>query len=117
MPAAARATFQATFPAAKAATWEREGADFEAGFSLRGQAMPVVITPAGAWQETETILLPARLPAAVRATLARDCKAYRVAEAATIVKADGSTVYEAEVSKRGKKQDVLFTTDGRVISN
>ena len=114
VPAAAKATLQAKFPAVKAATWEKEGADFEAGFSSNGKTMSVVITPAGALRETETDLPPAQLPAAVRATLARDYKAYKVAEAATIVKADGSTVYEAEVSKIGKKQDVLFTADGKV---
>jgi hypothetical protein len=114
VPAAARATFQVKFPAVKSVKWEKEGSNFEAGFKLNGKTMSAVLTPAGVLQETETDMTPAQLPAAVRATLARDYKAYKVDEAATIVRADGTTVYEAEVAKGGKKQDVLFTTDGKV---
>ncbi|MDO7884572.1 hypothetical protein [Hymenobacter cheonanensis] len=116
VPAAAKATFRAKFPAVKSVAWEKEGANFEAGFKLNGKTMSAVLTPAGALQETETDIMPAQLPAAVRATLARDYKAYKVAEAATIVRTDGSTVYEAEVAKGGRKQDVLFTADGRVVT-
>ena len=115
VPTAAQATFKAKFPTVKKAVWEKEGAAFEAGFQLNGKTMSAVITAAGVLQETETDMKAAQLPAAVRATLARDYKAYQVKEAATIVKADGRTVYEAEVSKGGKSQDVLFTADGQVV--
>lgn len=54
------------------------------------------------------------LPAAVRTTLARDYKAYKVNEAATIVRANGTAVYEAEVAKGDKKHDVLFMANGWV---
>ena len=114
VPAAAKATFKAKFPTVKTNTWEKEGSDFEAGFKMNGKTMSAVITPAGELHETETDMKAAELPAAVRATLARDYKAYKVNEAATIVKADGTTVYEAEVAKGGKKQDVLFTADGKI---
>jgi|SRR6476469_1807547 len=114
VPAAAKDTFKAKFPTVKTVAWEREGEAFEAGFTQNGKTMSAVITSAGVLQETETDIKAAQLPAAVRATLARDYKAYQVKEAATIVKADGSTVYEAEVSKGGKAQDVLFTADGKV---
>lgn len=114
--AAAQATFRAKFPTVKAVTWEKEGANFEAGFKLNGKTMSAIITPAGALQETETDMPAAQLPAAVRAALTRDYQAYKVAEAATITKANGTTVYEAEVAKGGKKQDVLFTADGRVVT-
>ena len=115
VPAAAKATFKAKFPAVKTAAWEKEGTAFEAGFKQNGRSMSAVITATGELQETETDLAAAQLPAAVRATLARDYKAYQVKEAATIVKADGRTLYEAEVSKGGKSEDVLFTADGQVV--
>ena len=117
VPAAAKATFKARFPTVQHNTWEKEGPDFEAGFKLNGKTMSAVITPAGELHATETDMSVAELPAAVRATLARDYKAYKINEAATIVRADGTTVYEAEVAKDGKKQDVLFTTDGKVAAN
>ncbi|MDJ0365864.1 PepSY-like domain-containing protein [Hymenobacter sp. H14-R3] len=117
VPAAAQATFKARFPAVKTIAWEKEGAAYEAAFRLNGKTMSAVITAAGAWQETETAMRLGELPAAVRATLARDYRAYTVTEAATIVKADGRTVYEAEVAKGGQKQDVLFTAAGKVLAD
>lgn len=112
VPAAAKATFKAKFPTVKTKTWEKEGDKFEAGFKQNGVTMSAVITPAGELVETETDTTPAQLPAAVRAKLASDYKAYKVTEAATIVSASGTTTYEAEVSKGGKHQDVLFNADG-----
>jgi len=112
VPAAAKATFKAKFPAVKSNTWEKEGDKFEAGFKLNGNTMSAVITPAGELVETETDMSPAKLPAAVRAKLASDYKTYKITEAATLVSADGTTTYEAEVSKGGKHQDVVFNADG-----
>ncbi len=48
----------------------------------------------------------------MRTKLASDYKSYKINAAATIVRADGSTVYEAEVARGGKAQDVLFHADG-----
>ena len=112
VPAAAKATFKAKFPTVKTNTWEKEGDKFEAGFKMNGNTMSAVITPAGELVETETDMSPAKLPAAVRTKLATDYKAYKVTEAATLVSADGTTTYEAEVSKGGKHQDVVFNADG-----
>ena len=112
VPAAARATFKARFPAVTSNTWEKEGDKYEAGFTMNGKTMSALLTPAGELLETETDMLPAQLPTAVRGKLASDYKAYKIKEAATIVRADGSTVYEAEVSKGGKAQDVLFNANG-----
>ena len=112
VPAAVVATFKAKFPTVKTNTWEKEGDKFEAGFKLNGKTMSAVLTPAGALVETETDMLPAQLPAAVRARLASDYKTFQITEAATLVSANGATTYEAEVSKGGKHQDVVFNADG-----
>lgn len=112
---AAKATFKAKFPAVTQPAWEKENNTYEASFKLNGKSMSALITPAGELLETETELRPAELPAAVRATLARDYPGYKVKEAAVIVKADDKIVYEAEVTKGGKKQDVLFTADGKIV--
>ena len=112
VPAAAKATFKAKFPTVKTNSWEKEGDKFEAGFKMNGNTMSAVITPAGELVETETDISPAKLPAAVREKLASDYKAYKITEAATLVSANGTTTYEAEVSKGGKHQDVVFNADG-----
>ncbi|GAB3327689.1 hypothetical protein ACFQT0_28070 [Hymenobacter humi] len=112
VPAAARATFKAKFPLVKTNSWEKEGDKYEAGFKQNGITMSALITPAGELVETESDMSPAKLPAAVRAKLASDYKAYKVTEAAVLVSASGATTYEAEVSKGGKHQDVVFNADG-----
>lgn len=112
VPAAARATFKARFPAVKTNTWEREGDKYEAGFKMNGRTMSALITPAGELTETETDVAPSKLPAPVWAALARGYKAYKITEAATLVSASGTTTYEAEVSLGGKKKDVVFNADG-----
>ena len=112
VPAAARATFKAKFPLVKTNSWEKEGDKYEAGFKQNGITMSALITPAGELVETESDMSPAKLPAAVRAKLASEYKAYKVTEAAVLVSASGTTTYEAEVSKGGKHQDVVFNADG-----
>ena len=112
VPAAVKATFKAKFPAVAHNTWEKEGDKYEAGFKQNGNTMSALITPAGELVETEMDMSPAKLPTAVRTKLASDYKAYKINEAATITRADGSTVYEAEVARGGKAQDVLFNADG-----
>ena len=62
--------------------------------------------------EIETDMPPAQLPTAVRTRLVSDYKSCKINEAATIVRADGSTVYEAEVARDGKAHDVLFNANG-----
>ena len=113
--AAARATFKAKFPLVKTNTWEKEGDKYEAGFKQNSITMSALITSAGELVETESDLSPAKLPAAVRATLARDYKACKVTEAAVLVSASGATTYEAEVSQGGKHHDVVFNADGSLV--
>ena len=116
VPAAVVATFKKAFPTVTAVQWEKEAANFEAGFHQGKTEMSVVITPAGTLLETETEMAVAQLPAPVQATLTRNFKAYKVTEAAKIVTAaTGATTYEAEVSQAGKHRDVLFNADGTEV--
>ena len=116
VPAAATATFQKTFPTVKTVKWEKEGANYEAGFDMGKAEMSVVITAAGVLKETETEMAVAQLPASVQKTLATSYKAYRITEAAKIVTAaTGTTTYEAEISRAGKHRDVLFNADGTEV--
>lgn len=116
VPTAAAATFIKTFPTVKTVKWEKEGADYEAGFNMGKSEMSAVITAAGVLKETETEMAVAQLPAAVQKALATAYKGSKITEAAKIVTAaTGATTYEAEVSQAGKKHDVLFTADGTEV--
>ncbi|RYU79273.1 PepSY-like domain-containing protein [Hymenobacter persicinus] len=116
VPAATVATFKKAYPTVKAVAWEKEEANYEAGFTQGKSEMSVVITPTGTLLETEMEMPVTQLPAAVRTKLATDYKGYKVLEAAKIVTAaTGATTYEAEVSQAGKKRDVLFHADGTEV--
>ena len=116
VPAAVVATFKQNFPAVKSVKWEKEGADYEAGFEMGKSEMSAVISAAGVLKETETELPVAQLPAPVQKALASNYKAAKITEAAKIVTAaTGATTYEAEVSQGGKHRDVLFNADGTEV--
>ena len=116
VPAAAVATFKKSFPTVKAVKWEKEGADYEAGFDMGKAEMSAVFTAAGVLKETETEMAVGQLPAPVKSALAANYKAYKITEAAKIVTAaTGITTYEAEVSQGGKHHDVLFNADGTEV--
>lgn len=116
VPAAVVATFMQAHPTAKGVRWEKENANYEAGYEQGEEELSVVITPTGTLLETETEIKVAQLPAPVRAALTSQYKGYNVTEAARIVTAaTGTTVYEAEVSRAGKKQDLLFNADGTAV--
>ncbi len=116
VPAATAAAFKKAFPAVRAVQWEREGADYEAGFRVGNAEMSAVITAAGVLKETETAMAVAQLPAPVQKALAASYKAYKITEAAKIVTAaTGATTYEAEISQGGKHRDVLFGANGAEV--
>lgn len=116
VPAAVAATFKKTFPTVKTVKWEKEGADYEAGFDLGKAEMSVVITAAGVLQETETEMAVVQLPAPVQKALVTSYKTYKITEAAKIVTAaTGAVTYEAEISQGGKHRDVLFNADGTEV--
>lgn len=115
--APALAAFKKAFPSATAVKWERENDGYEAGFRQGKTEMSAVISAAGELAETETSLAPAALPPAVRQTLAARYKGVKVHEAAKIVSAKtGAVTYEAEVRENGKRRDLLFTADGREVT-
>ena len=116
VPAAVLATFKQQFPAVKSVKWEKEGADYEAGFEMGKAEMSAVLTAAGVLKETETEMATSQLPLTVQKTLATNYKAYKITEAAKIVTAaTGATTYEAEISQAGKHRDVLFNADGTEV--
>ena len=116
VPVAVAAEFKKAFPTVKTVKWEKEGADYEAGFEMGKAEMSAVITAAGALKETETELPVGQLPAPVQKALAANYKTSKITEAAKIVTAaTGTTTYEAEVSQGGKHHDVLFNADGTEV--
>lgn len=107
-PAAVVTAFNQKFSNIKELKWEKEkNGAWEAEFEQGEVDMSANFSADGKWLETETEIKVAELPAPVQAAL----KGKRVKEAAKILRADGSTVYEAEV----KHKDLLYDAGGKMV--
>lgn len=105
VPAAATAAFKRQYPAATRVKWEQEHGKYEVSFRQGNNKMSVLYSATGIAEETETTITVAALPAPAL-TYAR--AKGKIKEAALIVLANGSTIYEAEVN--GK--DLIFDDKG-----
>lgn len=108
-PQKAKIAFEKAYNGATKVKWDKEGDQYEASFLYQGKKMSVVYTADGNVTETETAIAIADLPKSAQEYAQRKGK---IKDAARIVKADGSVIYEAEVN--GK--DLLFNDKGNFIS-
>jgi len=108
-PAAAVTAFNQRFQNVQKIDWGKEkNGEWEAEFKQGGAEMSANFSAEGKWLETETEIKIADLPAAVQAAV----KGEKVKEASKILRADGSTVYEAEV----KGKDLIYDASGKLLS-
>ncbi len=108
-PTAVVAAFNKQFTTVKDLDWEREkNGDWEAEFDQNDTEISANFSPDGKWLETETEIKFSDFPAPIQAAL----KGKKVKEAAKILRADGTTVYEAEV----KRKDLIFDAAGKLLT-
>lgn len=110
IPLAVRQAFARQYTDPKKITWEVEKDNrYEASFIYHRAHMSAVYNADGTKVETETKIAIDNLPDAARKYAAAKGK---ITEAARIIKADGTTVYEAEVNG----VDLLFDKAGTFVS-
>ncbi len=110
-PEAVLSAFAQKFPNAQDVDWSKEkNGEWEAEFELPGSndEISAVFSSDGRWLETETEIAFSALPAPVRTAL----QGKKVKEAARIEKADGSTVYEAEV----RRKELIFDASCKMLN-
>ncbi|XWW48544.1 PepSY-like domain-containing protein (plasmid) [Fibrella sp. USSR17] len=110
-PAAVKAAITKLYPTAKNVKFEKENGDYEAGFTLNGKAISVVLDAKGNVKETETEIPVNALPAAVRDYIAKKMPGKKIREAAEMLDATGKKTFEAQVG--GK--DLIFDERGTLI--
>ena len=111
IPAAAKSSFMKLHPQATSVKWDKEDGGYEASFKENGKNMSVVMDTKGMLKETETDITIAELPAAVRDYVTKQMPGKKIKEAAIIVNAAGTKMYEAEVG--GK--DLMFDMNGKPV--
>jgi hypothetical protein len=116
VPQAANDAFAAKFPNAEKIKWDKENSsEFEANFTLEGTQMSAVFTNDGTWKETETTIDISQLPQPVIDSVNHNYSGGKLFGASKIVRADGSTVYEADIKIKKKKKEVLFDEKGNIL--
>ncbi len=116
VPEAVKAAFAKKYPDEKNAKWGLDRNDnWEAKFKEDGEHYKADFTPDGVWVETETSIKKKDLPKTVENSIKNQFEDYKIVE---IEKTDHPTkglFYDVEFKKNGKKFDVEFAADGRVI--
>lgn len=108
-PAAVVTAFHQKFQKVQDLEWEKEkNGVWEAEFEQGGGEISAAFSADGQWLETETEVALTDLPVPVQVAL----KGKKVKESAKILRADGSTVYEAEV----KRKDLIYDAGGKMLS-
>lgn len=108
IPANVKSAFSKAYTHATKVKWEKEDGNYEVSFTNGADQMSVVYNNNAVAEETETAIAIDKLPANARKYAEAKGK---IKEAALILKADGSKVYEAEVN--GK--DLIFDMSGAFI--
>jgi len=111
VPGAVKKSFEKAFPGTTAVKWELEDKNYEANFKSKNHSMSAVIDATGILLETETEIPVSELPPIVKAYISRHYRSATIKEAATITKANGELIYEAEVNHK----DILFNSKGEFI--
>lgn len=111
VPAAVITAFKKAYPQTTRVGWEKEGANYEAGFDLNKTENSVQFDADGNILETETEITITLLPAKVKNYISEHYPSKSVKEAAKITDAKGVVTYEAEVG--GK--DLMFDESGNFI--
>ncbi len=108
VPDAVKMAFAKVHPGVSDIDWEQEDGGYEAEFDGPNDVeMSAVFAADGKWLETEQEIKKSELPAPILAKL----KGKKIKEATKIIRADGSTIYEAEV----KRKDLLFDAWGNTV--
>lgn len=111
IPASVKTSFQKQFPDVKNVHWEKEKANYEAGFKMKETDYSVLINPSGDIIETETGIGINELSPSVKEYVAKHYPGQQIKEAAKITDAKGTITYEAAI----KGKDLIFDPSGKFI--
>jgi len=114
-PAAVDAAFKAKYAGATP-TWSMKGSDYQAKFKMNNEEMKANFDATGKWLQTETKIAATSLPAAVQTSIKSTFADYKTESAAKLASATTGNGYCATVAKGTEKYDVVFGSDGKVVS-
>jgi hypothetical protein len=116
VPKEVKAAFNKLYPNAKDVKWDKEGdEEFEASFVEGTTHISVVFDEEGDVEETETEIEVKSLSKPILDFIAKNYVGYNITEAAKIVDDENNVIFESEVTKGKKKEDLLFDVNGKQV--
>jgi len=115
VPSAVAAAFKTKYPTITAPSWKIKGTDYRANFKMANEEMMADFDATGKWLQTETKIATSSLPATVQSSIKKDFADYKTEDACKVQNATTGG-YSAKVAKGTEKYEVVFGTDGKVIS-
>jgi hypothetical protein len=111
VPSTIKAAFAKQYSDIKNVKWEKEGANYEAGFDLKKAETSLLFDAVGNIIETESEIKISDLPKEVVDYVAKNLSGQKISEASKIIDMKGKVTYEAEVAKK----DYVFDSTGKFI--
>jgi len=115
VPSAVESAFKAKYASATP-TWSMKGSNYQAKFKMNNEEMKANFDATGKWVLTETKIAATSLPSVVTTTIKKDFADYKTEDACKIQSASNTGAYSAKVAKGTEKYEVVFATDGKVVS-
>lgn len=117
VPAASKAAFANKYPAAQKVKWsiEKPG-EYEVEFTLNKVESSALFDATGKFLEAEAEVSNAELPAAVKATIAKDFAGYKLDEIEKSTDGKGEITFEMEAYKGKDKLALSFDATGKLLS-
>ncbi len=105
--------FEAMYPDATRVSWEKEGQYYVVDFWSGNMEKEAWFDSNGAWYQTESDILFAALPEAVKtAFLSGDYKDWRIDDVDLFERKDTGTFYVLDVEKGNQEYDFHYSPDG-----
>jgi len=118
VPAPIKQAFQARFPDVKQVEWKiKSDKNYEAEFTFKGTGIAAKFDSAGKWLETESTILPSRLPKPVRTTVDKQFKGYKVVETQNLQRwNERPLIYELHLENAKEVVKAQFSADGAILN-
>jgi len=112
LPGPVKTAFSNKFPTATDVKWEKENKkEFEANFKMNNTDVSANFSLDGSWVETETTIPANELPAAVTSAVNTKYPGAVYGRTERIEK-PGKTLYEVNITVKGKKKELELNPDG-----
>jgi hypothetical protein len=114
VPSAVTKAFQKEFSINKV-TWDKEGINYEAEFTMNGKETSALYDINGHRKELEVEIKKEELPIAVTAYIKKNYPDKKMSEASKITDDRDIVTYEAEIRKGKESTDLIFDSKGNFI--